>query len=307
MENSLEWFNKYRPVNFAEIIGHTSIKKVFTNLYKDEHPNLLFTGNSGVGKTTFAKIIANKIAGAFGTYEFDAASHSGVTEIKELILQLSNPAIIGNGKIVLILDECHRLSSAAWQSLLKVVEEPPAHLYFIFCTTEAAKVPTTIKSRCRVFTLKPLKNEEIKIILENIIKKENLIINDEIVLKILQSCENNARTAITLLSLAKNCETINEFNDLILSTHQDFIIDFCRKLVNRKVRSADIKSFKNSSNFEEIRRTIFGYLTACAVTNVDFNKDLDYFLNMANHFRSVKAWDSYAEFAFAVCACLQTQ
>ncbi len=113
----------------------------------------LFVGPSGVGKTTLARIIGRELQ-IEDVQEIDAASNSGVEKIRTLVDGAQYRSLFSARKLV-ILDECHTLSKQAWQPLLKILEEPPDHLYFCLCTTESWKVPDTIQTRAQVYVLKP--------------------------------------------------------------------------------------------------------------------------------------------------------
>ena len=128
----------------------------------------LFTGPSGCGKTTLARIIARKVGcQRQNLLEVDAATHTGIDAMRELADQLQYRGIGGDVKVA-IIDECHALSKQSWQSLLKIVEEPPNHVYFVFCTTETGKVPNTISTRAASYTLGPLPQDAIVQFVEDI-------------------------------------------------------------------------------------------------------------------------------------------
>ena len=165
---------KYRPTKFNDVSSQTSIirilsKQLDTNTFKNAY---LFCGSSGCGKTTIARIFANEINKQNGSpIEIDAASNNGVDNVKQIIKSASERSLDSEYKIY-IIDECHALTSQAWQAFLKCIEEPPRYTIFIFCTTEKNKVPDTIKNRCQVFNFNRIPSELIKLRLEYISKAE---------------------------------------------------------------------------------------------------------------------------------------
>ena len=138
---------KWRPQKLNDVISHAFVVSSLKALLKEKEcpHSFLFTGPSGVGKTTLARIVASYLEAA--VLEIDAATNTGIDAMRA-VQDMARYKAIDNEKRVVIIDECHALSKQTWQSLLKIVEEPPAHLYWAFCTTEPDKVPATIKTRC---------------------------------------------------------------------------------------------------------------------------------------------------------------
>ena len=140
---------KYRPKTFEDVIEQDSIKTILlnqlkTNTFKNAY---LFCGPSGDGKTTCARIFANEInKGQGNPIEMDAASNSGVDDVRNITQQAQTQSLNSEYK-VFIIDECHSISNTGWQAFLKLIEEPPAKSIFIFCTTDPQKIPKTVKNR----------------------------------------------------------------------------------------------------------------------------------------------------------------
>jgi len=149
-------YRKYRPKDFAEVIGQESIVSVLQKALKSGTTShaYIFAGSRGTGKTTIARIFATAL-GSSGNdiYEIDAASNNGVDEIR-MLNEAVNTLPFDSKYKVYILDEAHMLSKSAWNALLKTLEEPPSHVLFILATTEIEKIPDTIISRCEVHTFK---------------------------------------------------------------------------------------------------------------------------------------------------------
>lgn len=165
---------KYRPTSFNDMTEQSAIKDILENQIatKTFQHGYLFTGPAGTGKTTSARIFANMINDSKGKpIEVDAASNSGVDNIRQIIEDAKRKPLDAEYKIF-IVDECHSLSNGAWQALLKTLEEPPKFTIFIFCTTDPQKVPATILSRVQRYNFQKISNEGIIERLNDILEKE---------------------------------------------------------------------------------------------------------------------------------------
>ena len=221
---------KYRPTNFDDLIGQEVLVQTLSNAIKSgriAHAFLL-TGIRGIGKTTTARIIARALncIGEDGKggptispcgvcpnckmisedrhvdiLEMDAASHTGVGDIRELIDTVRYLPTSARYKVY-IIDEVHMLSNSAFNALLKTLEEPPAHVKFIFATTEARKIPVTILSRCQRFDLKRIEMESLAAHLGKISAKEDITVEDEALKLISVAAEGSVRDALSLLDQA---------------------------------------------------------------------------------------------------------
>ena len=221
---------KYRPETFADLVGQDAMVQTLRNAFEAERIAQAFvmTGIRGTGKTTTARIIAKGMncIGADGTsgptinpcgecehctsisggfhvdvMEMDAASRTGVGDIREIIDSVAYRAATARYKIY-IIDEVHMLSTNAFNALLKTLEEPPAHVKFIFATTEIRKVPVTVLSRCQRFDLRRIEPEVMITLLQKIAKAEGAKITDEALALITRAAEGSARDAQSLLDQA---------------------------------------------------------------------------------------------------------
>ena len=178
--------NKHRPKSFDDVVEQSLIVNILKNICKSElsNRNFLLIGPAGTGKTTLARIIGNTLnEGECDPIEIDAASNSGVDAMRDIVQQ-AHSYPIGHKFKIFIIDECHSLSSAAWQSLLKVLEESPARSVFVFCTTNPEKIPKTILSRVQTFQLSKISlegiyNRLIFVLKEEIAKGNNITYNGE--------------------------------------------------------------------------------------------------------------------------------
>lgn len=165
---------KYRPKFFDDVVEQQAIKDILTDQIKTgtfQH-SYLFCGPAGCGKTTAARIFANDInQGKGNPIEVDAASNNGVDNVREIIDGARRKSLDSDYKVY-IIDECHMLSTGAWNAMLKLLEEPPKTTVFIMCTTDPQKIPATILSRVQRYNFS-------KISLGNIIKRLRDILNTE--------------------------------------------------------------------------------------------------------------------------------
>src|SRR5262252_1559247 len=172
--NSESLLVKYRPDTFSGFVGQKSISDSFRMALDDNTAHsFLFAGPSGVGKTTLARIGVKYLdCTRANLIERDAAMFNSVDDMRELVDGLANRPIGKDAVKCIIMDECHALSRQAWQPALKAVEEPARWLYWFFCTTDVAKVPKTIQTRCTYFTLRPLSAVDLYDFIEDVVEKE---------------------------------------------------------------------------------------------------------------------------------------
>ncbi|MBE2276927.1 MAG: DNA polymerase III subunit gamma/tau, partial [Rhodobacteraceae bacterium] len=221
---------KYRPETFADLVGQEAMVRTLRNAFAADRiaHAFIMTGIRGTGKTTTARIIAKGLncTGPDGTggpttdpcglcdacraigegrhvdvMEMDAASHTGVGDIREIIDSVHYRAASARFKVY-IIDEVHMLSTAAFNALLKTLEEPPAHVKFIFATTEIRKVPVTVLSRCQRFDLRRIEPEVMIALLRRIATAEGAAIAEDALALITRAAEGSARDATSLLDQA---------------------------------------------------------------------------------------------------------
>lgn len=216
-------YRKYRPTTFKDVVGQEHIERTLKNAIEQGKVShaYLFCGPRGTGKTTMARILAKALlceqgptvepdgtcpeceAIAQGThpdvYELDAASHTGVDNVREEIIARVNYAPTRGAWKVYIIDEVHMLTNAAFNALLKTLEEPPEHILFILCTTDPQKVPDTIQSRCQRFDFHRISNEAIVSRLGAICVEEGVDFEGEALDLIAYRADGGMRNALTSL------------------------------------------------------------------------------------------------------------
>ena len=223
MKNFVVSALKYRPQNFEDVVGQSTVTKTLENAIKlNQIPQaMLFCGPRGVGKTTCARILAKKInlesnqnnSFSYNIFELDAASNNGVDDIRNLIEQVRIPPQVGNHKVY-IIDEVHMLSGQAFNAFLKTLEEPPAYAIFILATTEKHKVIPTILSRCQIFDFKKINFDDIKKFLEKISKKEKIRFETEALSLIAKKSDGALRDALSIFDRLVNYTEGNISRDL---------------------------------------------------------------------------------------------
>lgn len=249
---------KYRPKVFEDMTEQSAIKDILMNQLETKtfQHGYLFTGPAGTGKTTSARIFANMInAGKGNPIEVDAASNSGVDNIRQIIEDAKRKPLDAEYKIF-IVDECHSLSNGAWQALLKTLEEPPKFTIFIFCTTDPQKVPATILSRVQRYNFQKISNEGIverlNMILETESKESDIPISwsTDAVEYISKVSSGGMRDAITLmdkcLSLSNNL-SLKYVLQAIGGENYDTFILFLTALQNKEKGTA-ITTIENVYN-----------------------------------------------------------
>lgn len=261
---------KYRPKDFKEMIGQDAVVKSLKTALSDKaRPHsYIFTGDSGCGKTTLARIMATKLGvEASNVVEVDAASNNGIDAMRDVMAPLRYHGFGESPNKAIIIDEAHALSKQAWTSLLKTVEEPPAHVYFFFCTTDAGKVPENIATRCLRYTLKSLRHDDIMDLLDFVVEEEGLKTKGSILSMVAQACNGSPRNALVMLAAVHDCDDEEEAAVLLEQPLDNKeVIDLCRELVAGKLTwtrlTGTLKSLSDTPA-ETIRIIIVNYLNAC--------------------------------------------
>lgn len=217
-------YNKYRPQTFEQVVGQKAIVKTLENSLKEDKigHGYLFCGPRGTGKTSMARLFAKALdckegighqclkcqsclAIANGSHpdvvEIDAASNSGVDNVRDLITQVNYQPLMGRYKVY-IIDECHNMTEPAFNALLKTLEEPPSYVVFILCTTEPQAILPTILSRVQRFDFSKVDDKELGERIEYILKQEKVAYTEGAVQKIVELSDGGVRDALSILDQA---------------------------------------------------------------------------------------------------------
>lgn len=298
-------YRKYRPQQFSDVVGQKVIVKTLCNaiLYNKISHAYLFTGPRGTGKTSIAKIFAKTIncqeltgftpcnkciscmqfanKQTVDVFEIDAASNNGVEEIRELKNKVSLVPTNSRYKVY-IIDEVHMLTTAAFNAMLKTLEEPPKNVVFILATTEPHKIPLTILSRCQRFDFKKLSNNEIVKRLNYIVEQENIKVEDGVLEMIASISNGGMRDSIGFLDqLITYCDEIIKIDDVHEingSVNNEQIFNFVNLMLKRKYNEV----YELITKFNDEGKNLSKILECL----IDFLKNILIYINCPGYFKS---------------------
>jgi DNA polymerase-3 subunit gamma/tau len=296
---SISLYRKYRPQNFTDVIGQQHIVQTLSNAIKHDRIGhaYLFTGPRGTGKTTMARIFAKAInctnskdgnpclecdncknigeGKSLDVFEIDAASNTGVENIRELRENVKFPPSQAKYKVY-IIDEVHMLSSGAFNALLKTLEEPPAHVIFILATTEIHKVPETIISRCQRFDFTRLSLEHIIEKLSLVAKREKVEVEKSALEMIAISAEGGMRDAESLFSQVLALEdkniTSKEVEEILGTTKRQHIEQMVEYVLQKDLSGAIAmvdQLSQDGYDLEVFHKALLNYLRQVMLLCVD--------------------------------------
>ena len=258
-------YRTYRPLDFSQVVGQEAVVRTLRNAIENDQVRqaYLFAGPRGTGKTSMARILAKALNAeggpsadfdptsriarsiadgtALDVVEMDAASQRGIDEVREIRERAMLQPAEGRWKVY-IVDEAHQLTTAAWNALLKLIEEPPPHLVFVFCTTDLAKVIPTVRSRCQTFVFQRPRMQELVQALRKVCEGEGIDASDAALSLVARGANGSFRDAISMLDqLAAATEktiTVQDVLQLGTAVEEDVLFRLCDTIVDRDVAGA---------------------------------------------------------------------
>lgn len=298
-----ELYRKYRPKQLKDVLGQPQAVNILRKKIKSESiPHaILIHGPYGTGKTSLGYLIAKYVkCSQYDFHEQNTADYRGIDSVRDIRATINQAPIDGDSRVWL-LDEAHKCTSDAQSALLKILENPPDHVYFILCTTEPQKLLNGIVQRCLVLRLKPIPDDCMKDIVKNVCEKEKIKLSEDVFEKLIEYAEGSAREALQILDKIQELDSEEEQLDAIeKASIKTQTILIARKLMDTRTKWRDIAPLLKelvNEDAEQIRYMILGY-----AKTVLLNKDNPRAFRMMELFLD-NFYDS--KFSGVVAACYE--
>ncbi len=271
---------QYRPNSFKNFVGNEDVKKSLIAVLKRENPPaaFLFTGQPGTGKTSMGRIIKRALKCSDADFkELNSADDRGIDGVRELIQSMKFAPLSGTKKVIL-LDEIGSVTKVAQNALLKALEEPPAYVHWVLCTTNPEALLPALKRRCHTYELEPLKSADLQKLFRMILKKEKReCVSMDVRDHIIELADGSAGQALKLLDQVIDMNDSERAINTLKSagTSEADVIEICRALTHYnmppKTKWLKVKKLLKESkgDGESARRAILGYMNAILLNNGD--------------------------------------
>ncbi len=289
-----------RPTSFEQMLGNKEIiKSLKAGFAKKTHPHCyMFSGLSGLGKSTIARICASILgAGELDIHEYNMADTRGIDTAREIIDKMVL-APLGKSTII-ILDELHKATSGFQEAMLKPTEDVPSHVYFFLCTTAPNKIIATLKRRFTQYTVQPIDDTELFVYIVKVARKHNIKISKKVLEVLITQAHGSTAIALVLLEKISN---VDETTQLLLlndveSAEKD-VRDLCVALLYKKSWSTIAKTLKSlQQDHESARYVVLAYMASVLLNP----------LSTQYHLRSAQIIDIFSNMFYTqaelVCAC----
>lgn len=269
----MEFYKKYRPGHFREIVGQQSQLRQLVNMGRSDagFPHfLLLVGPSGCGKTTIARILKKMLKCSDVDYiEMNGSESRGIDDIRKVQNRLSVSPVAGACRIICI-DECHALTPDAQNAALKMLEDTPPHVYFIFCTTDPQKLKRTIRTRATEVKCDPVSATDLTTLVRRVGDAEGIVLSDDVAKKLVGMAEGSPRKALVLLnSIVGQDDSAAQLKTLQENDVQQQAISVARALMDTRTRWPQMRQVLNEvkDEAEPVRRVVLGYASAVLLKN----------------------------------------
>lgn len=297
-------YHKYRPQSLDEMYGNKStIHSLRADLAKQDKPHaFLIVGPTGAGKTSLARIIAKELGSSGGDLqEVNSADMRGIDTIREIRRQSDYKPMESECR-TWILDELHQWSKDAATAMLKLLEDPPSHTYFVLATTDPQKLLPTLKGRCAQYAVSPLSDRDMYKLLKSVSRSEGESVDPEVIEQIVMDSQGLPRNALQILDQVLAVEP-----DVRLEVarqqaeRQSAVIELCRALLNRngwRKVSGILRGLKGDDP-EKIRRAVLGYCSAVLLKSDSVNAAF-----VMEQFREPTYNNGFNDIVFACYSCI---
>ncbi len=276
-------YRTYRPLDFGDVIGQEAVVRTLRNAIEHDQVRqaYLFAGPRGTGKTSMARILAKAMNASGGpnadfdpgtpiaraiadgssldVIEMDAASQRGIDDVREIRDRAVLQPVEGGYKVY-IIDEAHQLTSQAWNALLKLIEEPPPHLVFVFCTTDLASVLPTVRSRCQTFVFQRPRLQELVVVLRRVCEGEGIDAVDSALALIAQGARGSFRDAVSILdqlsAATDGTIAVQDVLQLVGGVEEDSLFRLCDTIIDRDTAGALVQIEELAEQGQDIGRLV---------------------------------------------------